>query len=237
MAQNVTIAGRTYSDVPAIDVPKQGGGLATFTDVTGTTAIAEDVRQGKYFFTASGVLTLGTSTGGGSGSITQDEDGYLVLDDQGGGGGGGGASNIVEGTFTANNSQGVQTVSIPYSGNGFPISVSVFSPSVMSNVQGMANGIFAWVTVLKLSMTDPPTFNGNLWNNRYIAYCDYINSGTYSASSNPTGTWTAAGADATETANLGMRLVSNTQMSIYVAGSSYGFLPGGEYRYIVVYSS
>lgn len=65
MAQNVTIAGRQYSAVPAIDVPKTGGGTATFTDVTDTTRIAGDVRQGKYFFTASGVLTLGTATGGG----------------------------------------------------------------------------------------------------------------------------------------------------------------------------
>ena len=67
MAQNVTIAGRQYSAVPAIDVPKTGGGTATFTDVTGTTRVATDVASGKYFFTASGVLTLGTASGGGGG--------------------------------------------------------------------------------------------------------------------------------------------------------------------------
>ncbi len=69
MAQNVTIAGRQYSAVPAIVVPKTGGGTATFTDVTVTTRIAGDVRQGKYFFTASGVLTLGTATGGESKNV------------------------------------------------------------------------------------------------------------------------------------------------------------------------
>lgn len=69
MAQNITLLGASYSDVPAVDLPKTGGGTATFTDVTGTTATAPDVAQGKYFFTASGVLTLGTATGGGGSAI------------------------------------------------------------------------------------------------------------------------------------------------------------------------
>jgi len=34
MAQNVTIAGASYTDVPAINVPKTGGGTATFLDIT-----------------------------------------------------------------------------------------------------------------------------------------------------------------------------------------------------------
>ena len=32
MAQTITIANATYSDVPAIDVPKAGGGTARFWD-------------------------------------------------------------------------------------------------------------------------------------------------------------------------------------------------------------
>lgn len=68
MAQSVNLWGATYSDVPAIEVPKSGGGMASFTDVTDTTAVASDVAQGKYFFTAAGQLTLGTGTGGGGGA-------------------------------------------------------------------------------------------------------------------------------------------------------------------------
>ena len=64
MAQNVTVAGASYSDVPSVTLPKTGGGTAYFTDVTDTTATAADVFAGKYFFTASGVLTLGTGSGG-----------------------------------------------------------------------------------------------------------------------------------------------------------------------------
>ena len=36
MAKNVTIAGASYSSVPAIDVPQTGGGTARFYDVSGS---------------------------------------------------------------------------------------------------------------------------------------------------------------------------------------------------------
>lgn len=84
MAQNITLLGASYSDVPSVLLPKTGGGQASFTDVTDTTAAASDVAQGKYFYTASGVKTEGTSTGGGgtqAGTVTQDANGYIVLDD------------------------------------------------------------------------------------------------------------------------------------------------------------
>lgn len=65
MAQNITLLGASYSAVPAVNLPKTGGGTATFTDVTDTTAAAGDVASGKYFYTAAGVRTQGTSSGGG----------------------------------------------------------------------------------------------------------------------------------------------------------------------------
>lgn len=65
MAQNITLLGASYSDVPAVNLPKTGGGTATFTDTTPTTAAAADVASGKYFFTAAGAKTLGTATIGG----------------------------------------------------------------------------------------------------------------------------------------------------------------------------
>ena len=69
MAQNISLLGATYSAVPAVDLPKQGGGTARFTDVTDTTAAASDVASGKYFYTAAGVRTAGTASGGGIGTL------------------------------------------------------------------------------------------------------------------------------------------------------------------------
>ena len=71
MSQNITLLGASYSAVPGVTLPKTGGGSATFYDVSDTTAAASDVASGKYFYTAAGVLTQGTSSGGGSSSWTK----------------------------------------------------------------------------------------------------------------------------------------------------------------------
>ena len=68
MSQNITLLGASYSAVPGVTLPKTGGGTATFYDVSDTTAAASDVASGKYFYTAAGVLTQGTNSGGGGSS-------------------------------------------------------------------------------------------------------------------------------------------------------------------------
>lgn len=59
MAQDVTIAGATYNDVPSIVVPKSNSGDAIFVDPTPTTATENDVLSGKNFFLANGTLSTG----------------------------------------------------------------------------------------------------------------------------------------------------------------------------------
>lgn len=65
MAQNITLLGASYSDVPAVTLPKTGGGSALFTDVSDTTALVGDVVAGTYFYTSDGVRREGTGSGGG----------------------------------------------------------------------------------------------------------------------------------------------------------------------------
>lgn len=62
MAQNVTLLGTDYSAVPAVLLPKTGGGDARFTDVSDTTATAADVLNSKYFYNSNGTRTQGTAT-------------------------------------------------------------------------------------------------------------------------------------------------------------------------------
>lgn len=69
MAQNITLMGASYSAVPAVTLPKTGGGTASFTDVSDTTATAADVASGTYFYTAAGERTEGTASGGGGSTV------------------------------------------------------------------------------------------------------------------------------------------------------------------------
>ena len=72
----------------------------TLIDITDTTATAEDVASGKYFYTNAGVKTAGTGTGGGGASVTQDANGYIVLPSTGGGGGGGATQHTIHLEFS-----------------------------------------------------------------------------------------------------------------------------------------
>ena len=71
MAQNISLLGASYSAVPAVTLPKTGGGTARFDDATVTTATASDVAQGKVFLASDGTITTGTASGGGGSGLTK----------------------------------------------------------------------------------------------------------------------------------------------------------------------
>ena len=62
MAQNVTVAGASYADVPSVLLPKTGGGTASFVDTSNATATASgDVVLGKTAYGSAGTLLTGSS--------------------------------------------------------------------------------------------------------------------------------------------------------------------------------
>ena len=70
MAQNITLLGASYSDVPSVELPKTGGGTAQFDDTTiaSNAASASDITSGKLAF-VNGELVTGTASGGGGGGL------------------------------------------------------------------------------------------------------------------------------------------------------------------------
>ena len=222
MAQNITLMGANYSAVPGVQLPKTGGGTALFTDVTPTTAAAADVAQGKIFFDATGAQKTGTNSGGG------------------------GASNFVHGEFTTQSTAGVQTVTIPYTGTGYPImcyivikgGAYVSGTAWYSSVQRYAIGVWA---MSKSVMSSAPTYSTSGTQNQGVTMSIYKNSTSSSTSYTRTSamnTNTFSSSNATNAAATAVRFKGNAHtLSVYVNTSSYGLLPSQDYEYFIMYSS
>ena len=72
MAQNVTIAGVSFENVPSVDIAKTGGGFARFVDSSDANAAASDVIKNKTAY-VNGIKLVGTlESGGKSVNVQQD---------------------------------------------------------------------------------------------------------------------------------------------------------------------
>lgn len=158
----------------------------------------------------------------------------------------GGASNLVQGTFTTQSSAGAQSVTIPYTGSGYPIAAMVFVSGGAYNsaistwynsVQRYAVG--QW-TMSKSVTTSTPTYSTSGTQNQGVTTAIYKNSTSSSTSYTRTSgmnTNVFSSSNATNAALTCVRFKSSTLLSVYINTSSYGLLPSLEYQYIIVYSS
>lgn len=227
MAQNITLMGASYSAVPAVTLPKTGGGTARFDDASVTTATASDVASGKVFLDSNGTITTGTASGGG-------------------------ASNVVIGEFTADTGTGAaHTVTIPYTGSGFPIAAMVYIKGGAYN--NTSSGDTDWYnstqryavgqwTYHKSVQDSTPTYGTSGTQNQGVTTWIFKNNAstatTYSRSS-AMNTNVLTSSNATGAGATCVRFKGNAgkTLSYYTASTSYGLLAGHTYTYIIVYSS
>lgn len=170
----------------------------------------------------------------------EDLDGYssVTVDVQGG------ASNFITGTFTTGSTAGHTEITLPYTGNGYPITAVVVidggayvsGTDWYDSLQRYAVG--QW-TMTKANMTTTPTYGTSGANNQGVTTWIYKNSTSTSTSysrSSAMNTNVFSSSNAGNTAQTCVRFKGNTTLSYYVNTSSYGLHPEMTYRYFIVYS-
>lgn len=146
MAQNVTIAGAQYSDVPAIDLPKTGGGTARFYDPQGNKALtptlaAQTDVDVKTFATASVAaitkeLLASLDADFVAENIKKGVDLFGLVGTLEGGGGGGG---VVTGTFIPA-SAAIQTIT--HNLGRTPSGIVIFDTSASSYISDKKSCVY-----------------------------------------------------------------------------------------------
>lgn len=79
MAQNVIINGVTYQNVPEVDIPKNGGGMAKFYDTAGADMASEDLLTGKTGYGANGAVSGGMANNGATGGTISTKAGTVSI--------------------------------------------------------------------------------------------------------------------------------------------------------------
>lgn len=195
-------------------------GMSKEYETDGATAVPADVANGKIFFNANGMQT-GTASGGG------------------------GASNVVTGTFKGTTTDTAMDITLNYTGSGYPIAVLIYPSEGTYNSSGSFYNLiqrYAYNTFLlvKSKINTAPTYADTSSTNQALAL------GRYKSSTSSATSYTNVGnsnttayndANATSVNYSVVRIRSKTKMSVFIAGTSYGFAANIEYKYWVMYSS
>lgn len=153
---------------------------------------------------------------------------------------------VVSGTFTTGSSTAtVQSVTIPYTGTGYPIMVMVeVSPDMYdssttwsSTIQRYAVGL---ISIVKPYDSAPAYGTGTGTNNYGHIYVRYKNSTSSATSYTNTGSstvtvYSSTNPSASSTACI--KFSDATTMKVFIASTSYGLMASTTYKYTIVYSA
>lgn len=257
MAKNIEWMGAIFPDVPSICLPQhETGEFVEYNDTSDGDITASDVAQGKIGY-AQGQKIVGTATPSTptiqSLSVTENGtytapsgvDGYSPVTVNVSGGGG--ASNVVIGTFKyVDGSDTAHDIDIPYTGNGYPLAISIFvkdgisdtSTEWYSTVHSQAVGMMC---LAKEYATIAPTYqtSGDMNKAGFISlYKNSSSSSTQITAYGGRNVNTYTSADAMKSISTCARFKNNGHtLSVMVPSTGAGFVPNTEYMYVIAYSS
>lgn len=162
-----------------------------------------------------------------------------------GGGGGGGGGVTIKGSFVAGTSDTVQSIDVPYSGAGHPVSMLIYvkggllNPAVTNwyDVKAL-NAVGMWAMCKDASDT-APDYDADDDKNKAIVMYAYKNN-NYNAQFYGFGgdklIQVFSAADPTNSGANDVKISSKTQFKVYIRSSQAGFKSGVEYAYEISYS-
>lgn len=157
-----------------------------------------------------------------------------------------GLGNYIHGEFTTNSTSGVQTVTIPYRGTGYPIMIYIcikggaYVPETewYTVIKRYSVGVWA---MTKTEMSSAPTYTTSGIENQGVTMGIFKNSTTDAATFSRSSAMTTnvySSSNPTAALNTVVRFKGDgTTLAVFVAASSYGLLPEQDYEYFVVYST
>lgn len=159
----------------------------------------------------------------------------------------GGASNIVQGTFTGSTAGTVLTVSVPYTGSGYPLVIAIYPSEGSYNSSGTfykkkQRYATCCYFASKCYPDRTPSYpaSGGSYGDTMTVVNVYKSSSTTSYSLTRGGESNRAvfvTMNPSEMVGGIVTMGSNKSMKVYIANTSYGFASGIEYVYNIIYSS
>lgn len=154
---------------------------------------------------------------------------------------GGEESNVVVGTFVGTTEGAAMDIDIPYTGNGYPVSVMIYPSASAEAVfdSTIHQNAVAFYSSVKNGLSQSPAYSGGTDDKAKVLYRSKSSSSNASAMSDSSGITASIydNVDATGSTNNVVKINSATKLSVYIIGSvGKGFLANTEYTYIVVYS-
>lgn len=216
-------------------------GAATYTPTTSN----QTISSGTYL---TGNQTISGDANLVAGNI---KSGTTIFGVTGTYSGGGGATNFVTGTFTTSSSTSTNgTVTVPYTGSGYPVMLVVvveggmYNSSISTWYNSLTRYAVGQITIGKSVATSAPSYGTSGSDNYGSVELIYKNSTSNATSYSSTRSVSAnsySSSNANGTSTTCVRWKGNNKTISYRTGgggsSSYGLLASTTYRYYAVYSS
>lgn len=201
------------------------------------TTTDQTITSGKYL---TGTQTIKGDANLVAGNIKKDVSIFGVMGTHEGGGGG---LPVVTGSFTAGTAGTVQTINVPYTGNGYPLAIVCVVADGESTAKPYNTTLLrknhGSCVLVKTNPALTPTFKTGTYNVGTVFSHHRTSSSSqgsdgfygvaYSSSSNPSGSGSTGST---------IKVSAKNQFKIYVSSGDnvYGFYSGQEYDYWVMYS-